>query len=281
MSNKNIERMVKFVYWKLGKPGRLATQSAVKEAKRAAQEILDAGYSAFNVMEMFTFLDDEPDVQASGFDESMGWWRNQISDLPSLAVVLQKPAPNRFVAQYEQRSAEMKKFLASHKYTVQDWIDNMTAPRKDDPNYEEKVFELLLKDPEKYSRRSPEIEKGFKINIAFRDKLWTALVSHQDGNPEPLVTFLKANLNEAGLQAVLGEDKSDAFPCGVNKLAEVEKLVPYKNRLPAPQTESEKKVMAFLKLCGVFGDLRRKYPKMTREQAAQGLDLYLNGKARR
>lgn len=265
MSEKQIDKMVRFVYWKLGKPSRLATPTAVKEAKRAAQEILDAGYSPFNVMEMFTFLDDQPDVQASGFDESMAWWRNQISDLPSLAVVLRRPAPNRFVAQYEKRSVEMKKFLAARNLTVQDWIDDMTAPRKDDPNYDEKVFELLLKDPEKYSRRSPEIEKGFKTNIAFRDKLWAALLSHQNGSPERLLALIRANANPSVVSDMERDPAENAFPCGVVGLAKVEKLIPYKYRLPEPQTEPEKKIMALLKFTLTIEEFRKQYPTATEE----------------
>ncbi len=265
MSDKQVDRIVRFVYWKLGKPGRLATPAAVREAQLAAQEILESGYSVFNVMEMFTFMDDEPDVQASGFDESMGWWTNQISDLPSLAVVLKKPTPNRFVMQYEQRSAGMKKFLAARNLTVQDWVDDMTAPRKDDPNYDKKVFELLLKDPEKYSRRSPEIEKGFKTNIAFRDELWAALLSHQNGKPEPLLALIRANANPSVVSDMERDPAENALPCGVVGLAKVEKLVPYKDRLPEPQTEPEKKIMALLKFSLTIEEFREQNPTATEE----------------
>jgi hypothetical protein len=252
MSEKQIDKMVRFVYWKLGKPGRLATQSAVKEAKRAAQEILDAGYSPFNVMEMFTFLDDEPDVQASGFDESMAWWRNQISDLPSLAVVLRRPAPNRFVAQYEKRSAEMKNFRKARGYSTQAWINEMTLPRKDDPDYEGKVFELLLKNPDEYMANSSEIKKGFEDNIALRDRIWAALVPSYEGNPEPLYALLRAELTPAGLKVVFEAEDGvllNAQACATSRLAHVETLIPYKYRLPEPQTAAEKEIM---KLMGLF-----------------------------
>lgn len=262
MSDKQVDRMVRFVYWKLGKPARLATQSAVKEAKRAAQEILDAGYPVFNVMEMFTFLDDEPDVQASGFDESIGWWRNQISDLPSLAVVLQKPAPNRLVAQYEERSAEMKKFLKAHGYSVQDWIDDMTAPRKDDSNYEEKVFELLLKNPDKYEKRSPEIKQGFQENIAIRDKVWAALVPSYEGNAEPLFALLRSELTPEGLKAVFeepGDVLLHAQACATSRLAHVEQLIPYKYRLPEGQTAAEKEIMKWMGLFYKMDEIAKKH----------------------
>jgi len=52
-----VSKMVRFAYWKLGKPTRLAIPAAIEDAKFAAQAILDAGYSVVQVMEMFHIRD--------------------------------------------------------------------------------------------------------------------------------------------------------------------------------------------------------------------------------
>ena len=127
----------------------------------------------------------------------------------------------------------------------------MTKPRKDDPDYEEKVFELLLKNPEKYMERSPEIKKGFQDNIALRDKVWAALVPSYEGNPERLYALLRAELTPAGLKAVFeehGDVLLHAQACATSRLAHVETLIPYKYRLPEPQTAAEKEILKWMDL---------------------------------
>ena len=274
------DKIVKFVYWKLGKPGRLATPAAIRDAKVAAQEILNSGYSIVQIMEMFTFMADEPEVNGRGFDEGMSWWRSQINDLPSLAVVLAKSSPNKFVMQYEKKSAEMRQLFKKKGYSMQHWVNDMTDPDWDDPTYGDTMFAKYLKNPERFidptDPRSPAIKKMLRESIEYRDELWRALVQDEEGDTAPLLSLVRKELTEEGLAAVFVEGQSkeqhrkNASAISVSRLAEAEKVIPHKYHLQ-PQTDAEKRVYGLVRFCFELDEMRNGKPDMTSDEAMAAL----------
>lgn len=270
------DKVVKFVYWKLGKPGRLATPAAIRDAKFAAQKIFDSGYSVVQVMEMFTFMAEEPQVNERGFNEGMSWWRSQINDLPSLAAVLAKPSPNKFVLQYERRSAEMANFRKAKGYSMQAWVNEMTDPGTEEPDYAEKMFAKYLKNPDRFEDptdpRSPAIKRMLRESIEYRDELWRALVQDKEGDPAPLLSLVRKELKQEGLAAVFVEGQSkeehreNASAISVSRLAETERGIPHKYRLQ-PQTDAEKHVYGLVRFCFELDEMRNAKPDMTPDEA--------------
>jgi hypothetical protein len=255
MSNdKAVDQMVKFVFWKLHKPGRLATPAAVKDARYAAQDILRFGYGPLQVMEIFTFLDDNPEINPrTGFDESFGWWKALINDLPSLATVLQKP---KFISQYEARSAEMRKFRDAKGYSEQDWVDNMIAPRPEDKNYEERKKRMAQQRFNRYLESQPtklpkELADGVYKNKTIRDKCWNALVASY-ANPEQLYDFLRAEMTSDGVAYVEKEGNDPLRTARVavaGRICECETILPYKDRIFAQTFTSESEIQAQKEIC--------------------------------
>jgi hypothetical protein len=248
MSNHTkVSKMVKFVYWKLGKPTRLASPAAINEAKFAAQEILDAGYSLVQVMEMFTFvMTQKPEInQQTGFDESLVWWKSQLVDLPSLSRILLQPG-SKFAIQYEQKAAKMRQWIKDNNYTYQEWIDEMTYPPKDDPAYEDKMFENFLKNPDHF-RGEVFHEMKNKLHVA-RDEVWAALIANREGNSEPILTLARDTSSDVQ-ESIFQSDDPPGYAEGffTNKIAELEFKMPERFHLPAPQTDIERSLMTLVK----------------------------------
>jgi hypothetical protein len=151
MKGSKVDQLVRFTFQKFGKSPRLATPVAIREARAAAQQILDAGWSQVQVMEMITFLlSDNPNQTAAGeWKNDMSWWRSHISDLPSLAKQLLKPA-SKFATQYEAEAARMHAWLKENGYTMPDWIEDMLLPANDTPEFSDAVFKKLVKNPDKF-----------------------------------------------------------------------------------------------------------------------------------
>jgi hypothetical protein len=253
-NDKAVDQMVKFVFWKLHKPGRLATPAAVRDARYAAQDILNLGFGPLHVMEIFTFLDDEPEVNPrTGFDESFGWWKGQVNDLPSLAVALQKP---RFVAQYEARAGEAKKFRDAKGFSDQDWVDDMTAPRPEDNNYEErkkrraqKRFTEYLENPESLLKTDAVLLGLVKDNKTTRDRNWKALVVSYTGEQgvQQLYDFLRTEMTPEGLAYVFEEGHDPLARARIGmaaRICEAEAILPYKARVDRQTFTSEAEIQA-------------------------------------
>ena len=242
-----ISKMVKFAYWKLGKPTRLATPAAIKDAKCAAQAILDAGYSVVQVMEMLTFvMGGKPETnEKTGFDESLTWWKNQLVDLPSLARILLKP-DSQFAIQYERKAAKAKQWIKENNYTYQEWIDEMTYPSEDDPDYEDKMFEKFLKNPDHFRGEVFHQMKN-KLRVA-RDEVWAAMVANREGNSEPILTLARgasADIQDSIFQSDDPPGHAEGF--FTNKIADLEFKMPERFHLPAPQTDIERELMTLVR----------------------------------
>jgi hypothetical protein len=265
-----VSKMVKFAYWKLGKPTRLATPAAINEAKFAAQEILDAGYSLVQVMEMFTFvMAQKPEInQQTGFDESLTWWKNQIVDLPSLARVLLKP-DSKFAIQYEQKTAKMKQWIKDNNYTYQEWIDEMTYPSKGDPDYEDKMFEKFLKNPDHF-RGEVFHEMKNKLRVA-RDEVWAAMIANCEGNSQPILALARrasADVQDSIFQSDNPPGHAEGF--FTNQIADLEFKMPERFHLPTPQTEIEHRLMTLVKYAVALRKLEAGLP-LPEALASEGL----------
>jgi hypothetical protein len=250
MKGNKVDQLVRFTFQKFGKSPRLATPIAIREARAAAQQILDAGWSQIQIMEMITFLlHDKADPVATGeWKNDISWWRSHVSDLPSLAKQLLKP-DSKFATQFEAQAIHMHKWMEQNNYTMQDWIEDMLLPAKDSPEFSDAVFKKLVKNPDKFDE--PKYPYGKEVKdelLAARDTVWETLAAFHAGNKTAALDYVKACRDADGKQLadlpeiLASENPEDSAAAFLNvRLTRLENDLPEKHR-HAVVTTADKEV---------------------------------------